>query len=106
LLWGWLKFHYWGALSPHRYHETNDDKSLLPTLPSLLPSLSLSNSLLSLPKQNEIKMCNIADLGFFHHNGNGGKQGQQRPNEATTLVAIAVVLVLANAILATVNILK
>jgi hypothetical protein len=42
------------------------------------------------------------DLPFFHHNGNGSKQRRWRPDKAMTVVTIAVLL--ANGILATVNI--
>ncbi len=83
---------------------TDNDKSSPEPLPLLLPQHLLSKSLSSLPKQNEIKICNTVDLRFFHHNGNGGKQRRRRPNKATIIVTIAVLL--ANAILATVNNLK
>jgi hypothetical protein len=77
---------------------------LLEPLPSLLLLHFPSNSLSSSPKQNEVKIFNTVDLCFFHHNGNGGKQQQQQPDKATTVIMIAVLL--ANAILATVNNLK
>ena len=70
-------------------------------LPSSLLSHLLLNSLSSLPKQNEVKICITVDLHFLHHNGNSGKQQQRQPDEAATLITIAVLL--ANATLATVN---
>jgi hypothetical protein len=85
-------------------HKTDDDELLPEPLPSLLPLHLPSNSLLSSPKQNKIKICKTVDLRFFHHNCNGSKQQRWQPNEATTKVTIAVLF--ANAILAAVNNLK